>query len=201
MSDICKLAYPGIDRVEKKHRVAAARKIGKGGVERMRHFWLASAPVCRALRGSVVRASERGTRRRLKRDASHFVVRREPSPASFIWIVGSGLSDCTVHAKRKDRICERTEFCRVLPYRFLVYRPPAAWPVKLRLFRRSTGEQWNNKWPARPTVFRLCGAQIPDVNRIVACLQQNTPQLSGPCRAVFNSSANSNAGVAQQGMT
>ncbi len=40
-----------------------------------------------------------------------------------------------------------------------------------------------------PDVFRLCGAQIPDVNRIVACLQQNTPQLSGPCRAVFNSSA------------
>jgi len=38
-----------------------------------------------------------------------------------------------------------------------------------------------------PDVFRLCGAQIPDVNRIVACLQQNTPQLSGPCRAVFDS--------------
>ena len=43
-----------------------------------------------------------------------------------------------------------------------------------------------------PDVFRLCGAQIPDVNRIVACLQENTPQLSGPCRAVFDSSASSN---------
>jgi hypothetical protein len=41
-----------------------------------------------------------------------------------------------------------------------------------------------------PDVFRLCGDQIPDVNRIVACLRQNTPQLSGPCRAVFDSSAN-----------
>lgn len=39
-----------------------------------------------------------------------------------------------------------------------------------------------------PDVFRLCGAQIPDANRIEACLRQNTPQLSGPCRAVFESS-------------
>jgi hypothetical protein len=39
-----------------------------------------------------------------------------------------------------------------------------------------------------PDVFRLCGAQIPDTNRIVACLRQNTPQLSVPCRAVFESS-------------
>jgi hypothetical protein len=40
-----------------------------------------------------------------------------------------------------------------------------------------------------PDVFRLCGEQIPDVNRIVACLRQNTSQLSGRCRAVFDSSA------------
>jgi hypothetical protein len=40
-----------------------------------------------------------------------------------------------------------------------------------------------------PDVWRLCGDQIPDVNRIVACLRQNTPQLSGPCRSVFESNA------------
>jgi hypothetical protein len=40
-----------------------------------------------------------------------------------------------------------------------------------------------------PDVFRLCGAQIPDSNRIVACLRENSPQLSGPCRAVFESNA------------
>jgi hypothetical protein len=40
-----------------------------------------------------------------------------------------------------------------------------------------------------PDVFRLCGEQIPDVNRIVACLKQNTSQLSGPCRAVFQSNS------------
>jgi hypothetical protein len=40
-----------------------------------------------------------------------------------------------------------------------------------------------------PDVFRLCGELIPDTNRIVACLRQNTPQLSGPCRSVFESNA------------
>jgi hypothetical protein len=40
-----------------------------------------------------------------------------------------------------------------------------------------------------PDVFRFCGEHIPDSNRIVACLRQNTPQLSGPCRAVFESNA------------
>jgi hypothetical protein len=40
-----------------------------------------------------------------------------------------------------------------------------------------------------PDVFRLCGEHIPDTNRIVACLRQNTPQLSGPCRSVFESNA------------
>jgi hypothetical protein len=36
-----------------------------------------------------------------------------------------------------------------------------------------------------PDVFRLCGAEIPDENRIVACLRQNTAQLDEPCKAVF----------------
>jgi hypothetical protein len=40
-----------------------------------------------------------------------------------------------------------------------------------------------------PDVWRLCGDQVPDVNRIVSCLRQNTPQLSGACRAVFDSNA------------
>lgn len=40
-----------------------------------------------------------------------------------------------------------------------------------------------------PDVWRLCFDQIPDVPRITACLQQNTPQLSGACRSVFESNA------------
>ena len=43
-------------------------------------------------------------------------------------------------------------------------------------------------------VLSLCGDQIPDTNRIVACLRQNTAQLSDGCRAVFES----NASVQQQ---
>lgn len=50
---------------------------------------------------------------------------------------------------------------------------------------RGTMEQ---QMACTPDVFRLCGAAIPDENRIVACLQANTPQLSSPCRAVFESS-------------
>src|SRR5438094_9205393 len=53
---------------------------------------------------------------------------------------------------------------------------------------------WEQQMACTPDVWRLCGDQIPDPNRIVACLRQNTPQLSGSCRAVFES----NAGTPQQ---
>src|ERR1700722_18597923 len=36
-----------------------------------------------------------------------------------------------------------------------------------------------------PDVFRLCGAYIPDVDRITACLRNNGPRLSRPCYDVF----------------
>jgi hypothetical protein len=52
---------------------------------------------------------------------------------------------------------------------------------------RGTMEQ---QMACTPDVFRLCGAQIPDADRIVACLRANTPQLSEPCRAVFSSNDN-----------
>ena len=51
---------------------------------------------------------------------------------------------------------------------------------------RGTMEQ---QMACTPDVWRLCGDQIPDVNRIVGCLRQNTAQLSRPCRAVFDSNA------------
>ncbi|MBR0829024.1 hypothetical protein JQ596_26155 [Bradyrhizobium manausense] len=47
---------------------------------------------------------------------------------------------------------------------------------------RGTMEQ---QMACTPDVWRLCSSEIPDVNRIVACLRQNTPQLSNGCRAVF----------------
>ena len=49
---------------------------------------------------------------------------------------------------------------------------------------------WEQQMACTPDVWRLCGDQIPDVNRIVACLQQNTPNLSSGCRAVFQSNNN-----------
>jgi hypothetical protein len=51
---------------------------------------------------------------------------------------------------------------------------------------RGTFEQ---QMACTPDVFRLCSEQMPDVSRIVACLRQNTAQLSSPCRAVFESNA------------
>jgi hypothetical protein len=48
---------------------------------------------------------------------------------------------------------------------------------------------WEQQMACTPDVWRLCSDQIPDVNRIVGCLRQNTPQLSNNCRAVFESNA------------
>lgn len=45
---------------------------------------------------------------------------------------------------------------------------------------RGTMEQ---QMACTPDVWRL----MPDVNRITACLRQNTPRLSDGCRAVFES--------------
>src|SRR6516165_12392777 len=47
---------------------------------------------------------------------------------------------------------------------------------------RGTMEQ---QMACTPDVWRLCGDQIPNVGRIVACLQQNTPRLSPGCRAAL----------------
>jgi hypothetical protein len=37
----------------------------------------------------------------------------------------------------------------------------------------------------RPSVFRFCAAEIPDVQRITACLRYNISRLSPDCAAVF----------------
>src|SRR2546423_1458337 len=53
-------------------------------------------------------------------------------------------------------------------------------------YRGTMGQQM----ACTPDVWRLCSAQVPDVDRIVACLRRNTPQLSRGCRAVFEESYN-----------
>jgi hypothetical protein len=36
-----------------------------------------------------------------------------------------------------------------------------------------------------PDAFRLCSAEIPDVERVTACMVRNKSQLSPQCRAFF----------------
>jgi hypothetical protein len=60
----------------------------------------------------------------------------------------------------------------------------AASPALAQEYRGSMEQQM----ACTPDVWRLCGDQIPDVNRIVACLRRNTPLLSDGCRAVFDTS-------------
>jgi hypothetical protein len=40
-----------------------------------------------------------------------------------------------------------------------------------------------------PDVFRLCSAQIPNVDAIVACLKRQKSNLSPGCQVVFNAAA------------
>jgi hypothetical protein len=49
-------------------------------------------------------------------------------------------------------------------------------------FAQGTPEQQE---ACKPDVFRLCGNFIPDVDRIVACLRANEPNLSPPCHDVM----------------
>jgi hypothetical protein len=57
--------------------------------------------------------------------------------------------------------------------------------VQSTAFSQEYRGTWEQQRACTPDVWRLCGAQIPDVDRIVACLRRNTPQLSERCRAVF----------------
>jgi hypothetical protein len=58
---------------------------------------------------------------------------------------------------------------------------------------------WEQQMACTPDVWRLCGEHIPDASRIVACLRQNTPQLSSQCRAVFESQADAQQSPATRG--
>jgi hypothetical protein len=51
-----------------------------------------------------------------------------------------------------------------------------------RAFAQGTPEQ---QAACQPDVMRLCGNFIPDVDRIVACLKYNEPNLNPACHDVF----------------
>jgi len=69
--------------------------------------------------------------------------------------------------------------------------------VQAPAFSEESRGTFEQQMACTPDVWRLCFDQIPDVNRITACLRQNTPQLSGPCRSVFESNASVPAQPAQ----
>jgi hypothetical protein len=47
-------------------------------------------------------------------------------------------------------------------------------------------------------VFRLCWSEIPDVSRIVGCLQRERPRLSAACRMVFDQNSPRVAGKSRK---
>jgi hypothetical protein len=111
---------------------------------------------------------------------SHFIVWREPFNAALI-------GDCrnargTRASKEPNMLLQRIILVFAVSAGSLVANGAA-----VAQDNRGTMEQ---QMACTPDVFRLCGAQIPDADRIVACLRYNTAQLSEPCRAVFTSNEN-----------
>jgi hypothetical protein len=102
---------------------------------------------------------------------SHFVVGQEPSRASLI-------EELLAKREDPDMRIERIVLSLALSIGGIV--ASAAYAGEYR-------GTWEQQMACTPDVWRLCSGQIPDVERIVACLRQNTPQLSDGCRAVFAS--------------
>src|SRR5437868_4663455 len=46
--------------------------------------------------------------------------------------------------------------------------------------------------------FRLCGAEIPDIDRVTACMVRNKSQLSPACRVFFKPDPELSAGRARK---
>ena len=120
---------------------------------------------------------------------SHFVVRPEPSIAAFI--LKPDTSRGTSRLLNPKEGSDMRVHHVVLGLAMSVAGGIGPQNPAFSQEYRGTFEQ---QMACTPDVFRLCGEQIPDVNRIVACLRQNTPQLSAPCRSVFES----NAGAPEQ---
>jgi hypothetical protein len=46
----------------------------------------------------------------------------------------------------------------------------------------------------RSDAFRLCSSEIPNKDKIEACMKQHYDQLSPPCKKMFESSSSNNDG-------
>jgi hypothetical protein len=57
-----------------------------------------------------------------------------------------------------------------------------SWSLQPRAGHAYTPEQ---QQACQPDAMRLCGAYVPDVDRITACMIQNKSQLAPECRKFF----------------
>jgi hypothetical protein len=106
-------------------------------------------------------------------------VRREPSRVAFLRRSTFRAELRTFSIQRKvDMRAHRTFLSFAIAIGCSITLPSTAFSQEYR-------GTWAQQQACTPDVWRLCGAQIPDVDRIVACLRRNTPQLSDRCRAVF----------------
>jgi hypothetical protein len=127
---------------------------------------------------------------------SHFVVRLEPCLVLFILNDETKPSACATGAPNSigKMVC-RKKLCRNRDWHMRSGRIFLSLAISIGCGIAGQNPAFSQEYrgtveqqlACTPDVFRLCGEQIPDVNRIVACLRQNTPQLSGRCRAVFES--------------
>jgi hypothetical protein len=75
-----------------------------------------------------------------------------------------------------ERICKRSSGAVVLAFALAIWSTSS--------FAIGSAE---HRAACTPDVFRLCSSAIPNVDRIVACLKQQKPNLSKPCQAVMSS--------------
>jgi hypothetical protein len=116
---------------------------------------------------------------------SQFFVRRDPSFAPFVLQPAARLKQARQMKSQKEG-----PDMRVHPVVMsLAIATVSGIAVQNPAFAEEYRGTFAQQLACTPDVFRLCGDQIPDTNRIVACLRQNTALLSGDCRAVFESNA------------
>lgn len=66
----------------------------------------------------------------------------------------------------------------------------AVWPSASRAFTEEDARRL-----CTPDVLRLCSSEIPDVDRITACMRRQRASLSEGCRSVFGKPAQSASAV------
>jgi hypothetical protein len=75
---------------------------------------------------------------------------------------------------------------RGLLFAAIIAASGALWPTASRAFTEA-----DQRRLCTPDVMRLCSSEIPDVERITACMRRQRANLSEGCRSVFGKPAQS----------